>query len=473
MHLRNKLNDLLALVAGASLTFSFAPYHIWPMAFVAIFALLIAIRENHCGVRIWRGWLFGLGHFGTGVSWVYTSMHTYGHISPLIATSLTAVFIMILAVFTALPCYFYNFHPIETPFQFVRRITIFPLLWLAFEITREQFLTGFPWLAIGYSQLNSPLHGFAPLIGVYGLGFLVIWSATAVMTSIRSKTLTLKITALLLLLLLWVSAFRLDDVRWTKPAGKAIPVSIVQANITQKMKWDVKDIVQIIMTYSGLAKTAWTPGIMVWPEAALPITQLQAKELLASFSKRAKQHHTSLILGLPHLIDRKFYNGMLSIGDGKGYYAKRHLVPFGEFSPNISLVQKFIAHYKIPMSNFTVGREHQPLPKAAGYTFAPFICFEIAFPQLLRDTLPKARFLVTITDDAWFGHSNAAAQHLDIARMRSLESGRYQIVSMNNGPSAIIDDQGRILAQSAPNKAMVLHGKIIPMQGKTPWADLR
>ncbi len=464
--------SLVSFIAGSLLTLAFAPYHWYYLAIVSPAVLVLTWSTGKAWHSFLQGLWFGLGFFGFGVSWVFISIHHYGNTSILLALFLTAIFIITLALFIAVPGYCYN--------RFFRQnsigkiLIVFPALWVLFTWLRSWFLTGFPWLQLGFTQVTAPLSGYLPIIGNYGVGFILTFTASVLAILIlKPKQFLLNGLLIIFTILVWLLGSLLANYHWTTITGKAIPITIVQGNVPQLTKWDPKLVEKNFYTYWNLTKNQWNNGIIVWPENAIPISEQTLPTLYKRINQTAKDKNTAFITGAPIQANAKqFYNALLVLGDGSGKYLKRHLVPFGEYVPFERLLRGLINFFDLPMSNFIPGPIKQPLVQAKGFKIAPFICYEIAFANLVLSDLPQAQLLVTISDDTWFGNSNAADQHLQIAQTRSLQTGRYQLFATNSGPSAIINNQGRLVQTAPLFQQDIIKGEVYASQGITPWVRI-
>jgi apolipoprotein N-acyltransferase len=464
------LGDSLALMSGALLTLAFAPFNLFPLAIIAP-ALLLGTWLNVTPKRaFWRGWFFGLGLFSTGVYWVYISIHTFGNAPVWMASLITSGFIALLSLFPALVGYQLNrYFPLTNS---LRLLCAFPGLWIFWEWFRSLIFTGFPWLSLGYSQISTPLRGYASLLGVYSVSLVVIMSSGLLVNAIllrkeRKQTL-INIAALILI---WIIGSGLCLVSWTKPLGSPIQVSLIQGNIAQEIKWSPEQVQPTLDRYTALTQTAWHSQIIIWPEAAIPLPLSEADDFVNALSKEAYAHHTAIIAGIP--IKREdedsYYNAAVVIGNGHGFYLKKRLVPFGEYTPFHNFLGPLLDKLQIPMSNFTAAKQPSPSITVNNIEIATFICYEIAFPEQVRTLRENIGILLTISNDAWFGNSIASAQHLQIAQMRSVEMARPSLFVSNTGITAIITAKGKIQAEAPPNQPYVLTGNIQPRVGTTPW----
>ena len=323
---------------------------------------------------------------------------------------------------------------------------------------------------MGYSQLTTPLKGLAPIIGVYGLSLVTALIAGALVLLSTKQTRFIKFISLLLIFgsigLGWI----FKNHAWTKPIGNPIKASLIQGNIPQTIKWDASYVMKNINVYKNLTFENLSSQLIVWPEGAFPIYAQDAKKFIQQLGALAKKNHSNIIFGVPILNTKtqQYYNGLLLIGDNQGEYLKRHLVPFGEYIPLQSIFGKAMQYFKIPMSGFSQGPAHQADLIINNIRIAPFICYEIAFPNEVLNSAENSELLLTLSDDSWFGRSIALAQHLQMAQMRSLETGRYQLLSTNTGITAFISPFGKILKGAPIDKRVVITDDVQPMIGKTP-----
>ncbi|HVV68413.1 MAG TPA: apolipoprotein N-acyltransferase [Gammaproteobacteria bacterium] len=464
-------SNLGALIAGLLLPLAFAPFHIYLLSVLAPAFWLILLSDASPQYGFWRGWLFGLGFFGIGISWIYISLSEYGQANAVLAAIITALLIMVLALFPAVLGYVLTrFFPANTVSKY---LLAFPALWVLLEWVRTWFFSGFPWLFLGYSQIASPLSGFAPLVGVFGVSFAVAVSSGVIVVAIMArKHFRLALSVIVLLLALWIGGEVLDSIRWTHPSGNPVKVTLVQGNVAQQLKWRPEQAIQSLLLYKKLTLSNLEQRIVIWPEAAITFYQTQVSDFLAEMDQLAKSQQSTLISGIPIALDDRYYNGMLALGQGSGVYLKRHLVPFGEYMPFRSILRWLKNYVIIPMSDFDSGPKHQALLTANGIPIATFICYEIAYPTLVLNQLPKGQLLITLSDDSWFGKSLAPAQHLEILQMRALETGRFALMSTNDGITAIVTPKGKIIAAAPPFREFILTGKVQPMSGSTPWMQI-
>jgi apolipoprotein N-acyltransferase len=465
---KSKKASWLALLAGGLTPLAFSPIGFFPLAVLMPAVLLYLWLDKTPKQALWLGWLYGIGFFGIGVSWIYISIHKFGNTPVLLAGIFTGIFVLILAVFPAIQGYFlarwFPNHRLTT------LLLVFPITWILLEWVRGWFLTGFPWLLLAYSQVSSPLNGLIPLLGEWGTGFVILFSS-GLLVGIYIVKKSPRYILLAGLVLLWTISGLLGQIQWTSPSGKPLSVLLTQGNIPQNLKWDESYINRTLETYARLTYPYWGTDIIVWPESAIPLPMHRAKEFIETLSKEAKKQKTGLLVGIPvKLIDQdSYYNGFHGFGEGSGSYYKRRLVPFGEYVPLDAFLRGAIAFLNIPMSNFESGGDSQANLYVRDIPIAPFICYEIAYAYIVRQHLPQAQLLVTVSNVAWFGDSLAPWQHLEMGRFRALQTGRYHLLDGNAGITAVIDDKGRVQKRIPQFQTAVLKDVVQPMVGATPW----
>ncbi|TCS73258.1 apolipoprotein N-acyltransferase [Sulfuritortus calidifontis] len=455
------LNSLiLPLALGALAVAGFAPWGWFPLPILALAVLYHLARTEAVRAAAFKGFAFGLGYFGGGVSWVYVSLHDFGMMPLPLAVLATALFCAFLALFPAAALALTaRLGGLRT----WRALTVAPALWLLNEWLRGWLFTGFPWLALGYSQVPlSPLAGYAPIIGTYGVSGLVALTAAAL--ALRRGW------PLLLAAGLWLGGWGLQQIDWTRPVGAPVTVSLVQGNVAQEMKFRPERAVQTLQDYLRLSQSS-NAKLIVLPETALPMFLDDAPPAyLELLHWHARSMGGDLLLGVPErLADGRYFNSVISLGvSPRQTYRKQHLVPFGEFVPwGFGWVVDYL---HIPLSDFSRGDKVQPPLAVAGQQVAVNICYEDAFGEEVIRALPAASLLVNVSNDAWFGDSFSPWQHLQLAQMRALETGRPMLRANNTGITAIIDAKGRVSAQLQPFVQGVLHGRTQGHQGLTPYA---
>ncbi|MCU1722115.1 apolipoprotein N-acyltransferase [Pseudomonas sp. 5P_5.1_Bac1] len=469
--------NLLAVAAGALTPLALAPFDIWPLALLSLGLFYLGLRELSPRQALGRGWCYGFGLFAAGTWWIYVSIHTYGGASALLAGGLMLAFFASIAWFFALPAWLWarwlrrNEAPLADALGFAA-------LWLGQEAFRGWFLTGFPWLYAGYSQLDGPLAGLAPVGGMWLVSFTLALTA-ALLCNLRLLRQRKAFLAAGIALLVgpWTIGLGLKGHAWTVPSGDPLKVAAIQGNIEQSLKWEPNQLRSQLELYRDMSFTSKPVDLIVWPETAVPVFKDSVQGYLDMMSGFAGDRHSALITGVPvrqiEHEQRRYYNGITAIGEGDGTYLKQKLVPFGEYVPLQDLLRGLIEFFDLPMSDFARGPADQPLLQAKGYQLAPFICYEVVYPELAASLAARSDILLTISNDTWFGKSIGPLQHLQMAQMRALEAGRWMIRSTNNGVTGLIDPFGRITAQIPQFERAILYGEVVPMQQLTPYLQWR
>lgn len=459
---------LLMFVFGALAVMGFAPFGAGLLSLPLLAALVYLWLHTEKQAHAFQlGWAFGMGLMGFGVFWLRVSIAQFGGIPLPVAIFIALGFAAIVATYFGLCGWLAvglrrRLH--STPAVFL--VLIVPACWALVEWLRGWLLTGFPWLSVGYSQLDLPLAGFAPVLGVYGVGLLMLVSIGLILMWRRYWGVIGAAS-------LWVCGLALGMYNWTAPSGAQIQVSLVQGNIPQDQKWQRDMFRPTLDLYQELTALVRESRLVVWPETAVPAFDTAVEEdILLPLQRQMADQGRDLLLGI--VVDRGehgYHNAMMALGkSGRDAYYKRHLVPFGEYLPFRPLLADVLDWLQIPMSNFRPGDDGRPgLVTLAGYPVGVDICYEDAFGEEIIRALPEAAFLINASNDAWFGDSLAPHQHLQIARMRALETGRFLLRSTNTGISALIDHRGELRAVSPHFKTAVLTGLVTPMQGLTPY----
>ena len=465
-----RFGGLFVLIAGALAVTAFAPLGWYPLAILALAILFNQWLQDTPRQAFLNGALFGFGFFGAGISWVYVSVHTYGHV-PLPAASLVAIaLVLVMALYPAVLGYLLTrMLPVRS---WLILVAAFPAGWVLTEWLRGWLFTGFPWLTIGTSQIDSTLAGFAALLGNYGMGWVTALSAALVLALLRGLA---PITSLILLGAFWTGGYFIERVEWTAPRSAPLQVALVQGNISQENKWAPENLLHTLERYSALTFEQHDKDLIVWPETAIPAFYHQVADTFIPYLESELQvRGTTLLTGIPVLdmAEWRYYNGIMTIGEARRFYHKQHLVPFGEYLPLRWLLGGRLDALAVPDADFSAGDDDQALLQAAGIPVSSSICFEVVFGAEIIRTLPEAALLVNVSNDAWFGDSLAPHQHLEMARMRAKETGRPMLRATNTGISAIIDHTGRITARSRQFEEAVVTGTVIPRQGATPYVRL-
>jgi apolipoprotein N-acyltransferase len=460
---------LVSLLAGALAVGGFAPLDVWPLLSLALlFGLLARTASSRSGFLIGLAW--GLGFFLTGVSWIFVSLSVYGGMSTWLSALATLLFCTVLALFPAAAG---ALQARWTVSPALRVLLVMPLAWGVTEWMRGWILTGFPWLALGYSQVPaSPLAGYAPLFGVYGVTFLLALIAALLAWNVTRISLAQRIWAATAILLLVIGGQALREKAWTTPDGAPTTVALLQGNIPQEMKWQPERTRATLETYARMA-AASPAQLIVLPETALPLFESDLPDFYrARLISLGRMNGGDVLAGLPTgSLQGAYYNSVISLGSAPSqHYHKVHLVPFGEYIPLKAVWGWVIEVLHVPLSDFARGAVDQRPLAIGGQRVAVNICYEDVFGEEIIRQLPAASVLVNVSNLAWFGDSFAPWQHAQMSQMRALETGRMMLRATNTGLTAIIDRQGHLLAHLPPFTAGSLTGTIQGYAGSTPYA---
>jgi apolipoprotein N-acyltransferase len=443
---------------------AFAPFELHPLAFLTFAALVhfwMAPPRRAAALGFW----FGLGLFGAGVSWVYVSMNQFGGMYGPIAAVATLGFCAFLALFPAMAGWLQARIPASDA---LRATLLIPASWLLFEWMLSWIFTGFPWLALGYSAAGWPLQGYAPLGGVYAISFLVVSIAGMLWLVAQRRPIFLAPIVLVVGL-----GQGLRHVAWSTPQGQPFEAALLQGNIDQELKFRPDRAERILASYARLAEGT-RARLIIFPETALPVfLDRMDPAYLARLDAVGKRNDGDLLVGVPFRRTRnEYYNSVLTLGAStRQIYHKVHLVPFGEFVP--PGFRWTLELMSIPLSDFSRGASDQPPLRAAGQRVAVNVCYEDAFGAEIARSLPEATLLVNVSNVAWFGDSLAPAQHLNIARLRAIETGRMHLTATNTGITAAIDRDGRVVKRLPQFAEGRLEVTAQGYSGATPYVRLR
>lgn len=466
------LSLLLAAVAGALAVLGFAPFSIAPMPVVALAVLFQVLIGRRPGQAALIGLAFGIALMGLGVSWVRISLNEFGNLDAWIANLLAALFVLIMASYYALLGWLLAVLSRQRC-RWTTPILLFPALYLLLELLRGWLFSGFPWLVLGTSQVDTPLAGYAPLIGANGLTLVLAVSAGLLWSAARWD-MRRGFAALLGLLAIWIIGAGLDRYNWGWDEGAPIRVAVVQANTKQSAaKWDPDELLPTLKAHLELTRERLDEAdLIVWPETAVPAFRHEVERVLfGNLQRTAEQEHVQFVIGIPVMEpDGRYYNALVSTGSADDTYFKRHLVPFGEFMPLKAWLGPLADLFDVPMSSFSPGEGNKPLLQVGKHSVGVAICYEDVFPDEFRQAIPEARYLINVSNDSWFGDSLAPHQHLQAARMRAMELKRWLVRATNTGVSAIIDERGRVVAEVPLFVRGTAVAKLQPRSGRTPFA---
>ncbi len=487
---------IAAAIGGATAYLSFAPIGWWWVPYIT-FTILAALIHNAPTVRRGAliGFIFGLAYFVVGVSWVRISMNEFGGMPLPMAWFAAVLFCAYLAIYPMLACAFTAWAKPKSSFFFA---FVFACAWTFGEYLRAHLFTGFEWLSIGVTQAEGTfsLRGFASILGSFGVGWLIVFaSCLAAIARLRRDRFveenlpsTPKLitnfgnAADFLHFVGWVAAWAalaaiaLNVTSWGEATGRSTRVSLLQGNIEQSLKWDPERFQSTLAIYEKLVREA-KGELIILPETAIPtLLHRVPPEYIERLQAIAKEKNANLLIGVPVEEKDRYYNAAISLGvEPEQSYRKVHLVPFGEYMPLQGVLGWFYRNLQIPMSNFASGDTNQPLMKLNGQTLGISICYEDAFARDVHRTLPDATVLVNISNDAWFGKSAAAEQHLQLAQMRAIEQARPMVRANNTGVTAVIDAKGRVTHRIDSFQTAILEATVQGAKGYTPymvWGDL-
>jgi len=470
---RPRSSKLLFFAIGALTMLSFAPvgwFWVAPLLLIPLlYTCSVLPPKRAAGIGFW----YGAGLFLTGTYWLYISIHVYGEAPLWIAIFIMLALVTIMGFYYALALWLISRLSAGQPLRFLAAA---PAVWVAVEWLRGWFLSGFPWMSMGYSQIDSPLAGLAPLVGVYGLSLAVLISVSAIVVALFSDGRT-RTAAVVIIFLPWLSGALLQPLSWTKASGPDVKTTIVQGGVSQDRKWLRDQFWSTLNMYRASIAAHPDSDLIIWPEVALPARIDQIESYLNEIENEVRSGKQTLLLGILELnaAEEALYNSMLLLGTPHGeprqVYRKRHLVPFGEYFPVPAFVRSWMRMMSLPYSDLAAGADEQALlVTAAGNTLALAICYEDAYGAEQLYAMPEAAILINVSNDAWFGDSIAPHQHLEIARMRALEVGRYAVRVTNNGISAFIGPDGAILERGAQFEYVAMTRYVTPMGGSTPYA---
>lgn len=511
---RLALQVLLAGASGLLLPFCFPDEQLFPLAWVALIPLHLAIERARPKRAFFVSWFAGTLAFLGIMVWVVTAMHVYGKVPLLPSYGVLFLFSLYLGLYVA----FYGWGVARVAQGYPDLMWLAaPSLWVLLELVRTYFLTGIPWALLAYSQTTwLPIIQIADLTGVYGVSGLIVLGNVGLLTILRLFS---KRGRQLLGRSAWVApvmaTFALVGA-WTygvqkladpiaaiaseqAPVGDPplITIGLVQANVDQGQKWDERFRQETMDRYVRLTRAAGRDvDLIVWPEAATPFVYEMEGSYQKAVSGLIQQLDTPMLFGSPAV--RRYPDGrpyllnsayLLSpVGNIVGRYDKQHLVPFGEYIPFHHSLLFFLDKLVEGIGDFEAGTDStvlavpqriprpsevpgRPIPMEKG-AFGVVICYEVIFPELVRQFAQQgADFMVTITNDAWFGHSAAPYQHFGMVVFRAVENRRSFARAANTGVSGFIDPYGRVLQASPIFTEQTMAGRLPLVRTKTFYTE--
>jgi len=470
--LENKwLTTLISLLCGATSVLAFAPFGLWmllPVTLAVFFVVLYHSNTRGSSFRV--GYFFGVGLFGAGIYWIYYSLHLFGGAIAVIAGLGTFLFVLFLALYPAFLAMLLHRFEKHSGWFF---LTV-PAMWVLFEWLRSWLFTGFPWLNAGYSTLNSPLAGYAPVGGVFLSSLALVLCSGLIAWWLCRRTLVSGIVALCSVCAIAAGGYGLQQIQWTQPVqDRTVDVTMVQGNIAQELKFQPNLLEDSISLYSSLSETG--AELVIWPESAIPTVYSDVADWELEFAESLSQNGTTVISGgFTSNADFSLYFNAIKVLNGTEdqVYVKRHLVPFGEYTPFRDVLTLLAKHITIPMSDLSPGSGPIRPITVNGVNYGMSICYEDAFGSEMRAQFPEANVLINVSNDAWFGDSTAPHQHQEIAAMRSLEFGRPMLRVTNTGITSLIDYRGQVVQRGAQFEAVAIDVEVTPREGSTPYVTL-
>ena len=493
----------LSLLAGAALPLAFAPFGQFWIAPLSYAALLYLWKDAASSRAFGIGFAFGCASFGFGTYWTFIAVRIMGGAPIAVALFLTVGLVLVCAAFVGLAG-FVAARAFKTSGVAARLVTL-PALFVLCEWLRGWAFTGFGWLSAGYSQTSSWLMGYAPVLGLHGISWAVLVTAGALVViaesavdlgtrarksaeparaaapsaadaarAARRRGYAGAFAAVLVGAAVWVGGLAARTTSWTAPQQRTLSVALLQGAIKQDLKWKPEQLTSTLDLYARLTVQNLGADLIVWPEAAVPTAIEEVKSYVDDVRRVSAKRGSTVLLGIlrdvPDSTDDAFQNIVVALTDPMQTYAKRHLVPFGEYFPVPSFVKGWMRLMNLPASDAFPGVRDQPPLEAAGQRIAVTICYEDVFGAEQLHYLPEATLLVDVSNDAWFGDSIAPHQHLQIAQVRAAEAGRYMLRATNTGVTAVIDERGDVEQTLPQFKPAVLKATVRGFDGATPYA---
>lgn len=466
---RPRVGQLLLFLFGAMTTLTFAPfglYFLMPVVMLPVmFVWVFTPPRASAKLSFW----YGAGLFLSGTYWLYISIHVFGQAPLWVAMLIMVGLVLIMSAYCAAAGWIIS----RLAEGSARRLLfVGPAAWVTIEWLRGWLMSGFPWLAAGYSQIDSTLAGWVPLAGVYGASVVTVLSSAALLGAVIEKG-RARWQYAGMVILPWLVGAALQPIQWTEATDGSLRTTIVQGGVSQDRKWAADEFKPTLELYRNALLEYHDSDLVIWPEVAIPSTIDQVERYIGEWQSDIQSQPRTLLFGILErdLEARKVFNSVVMLnGHDRQIYRKRHLVPFGEYFPVPDFVRKWMRLMSLPTSDMSAGDEDQPLLEGlSGDKMAVAICYEDAYGAEQLYALPEASVLINVSNDAWFGDSIAPHQHLEIARMRALEAGRYVVRATNNGVSAFIGPKGELLDTAPQFEYAVMTMDIIPHTGATPF----
>jgi apolipoprotein N-acyltransferase len=469
---RARAHYLLAIVAGAALPLAFAPFGLFFIAPLSYAALLYVWTDAAPRRALGLTFAWGSASFGFGTYWTFIAVRIIGGAPVALGLLLMIGLTLVLAAFVAAGAW------VATKWFRTRGavawLVTLPALFVLAEWLRGWMFTGFGWLSAGYSQTDSWLMGYAPLGGILAISLAVLVTSGALLTLILG-TMRERAVAVVVAAAVWAGGLVARGVEFTQAKAEPVSVALAQGNIAQDTKYDPNQLPPMMALYAELTRQSAGSDLIIWPEAAIPTYLEYIEPFAAAVQRAAAEKGSTVLLGILQPAPNaktiaEFQNVLVALTEQRQVYVKRHLVPFGEFYPVPEFIREWMRLKNLPTDDATPGPSDQPPLTAAGEKLAITICYEDVFGAEQLKYLAEATLLVNVSNDAWFGDSIAPHQHLQIARVRAAEAGRYLLRATNTGVTAVIDAHGRIVGELPQFEAGVLKATVRGYTGTTPYA---
>jgi len=469
---RTQAHYLLAVVAGAALPLAFAPFGLFFVAPLSYAALLYVWTDAAPRRALGLSFAWGCASFGLGTYWTFIAVRIIGGAPVAIGVLLMVGLTVVLAGFVAAGGWAAA-RWFRTRGAVAWLVTL-PALFVLAEWLRGWLFTGFGWLGAGYSQTDTWLMGYAPLGGILAISFAVLVTSGALLTFVLGTNRE-RAAAGAVLAAVWAGGLAANTHSFTAPKERELGVALAQGNIAQDTKYEPEQLRPMMELYGELTRQGAGADLIIWPEAAIPTYLEYIEDYVRAVRRFAAERGSTVLLGVlqpaPHAKTiEEFQNVLVALTDEPQVYVKRHLVPFGEFYPVPNFIRNWMRLMNLPTGDAIPGIDDQPPLSVAGEKIAVTICYEDVFGAEQLRYLADSTLLVNVSNDAWFGDSIAPHQHLQIARVRAAEAGRYLLRSTNTGVTAVIDPNGRLVDTLPQFQVGLLKATVRGYTGATPYA---
>ncbi len=468
---KNKMTRIvLPVILGALCVLGFSPFYLYPVSILSLIGLMYCWQQCETAKQAaLTGFMYGLGLFGVGIYWIYISLHIYGGMPGIMAGLSTFLLAAFLSLFPAATGALSKRIAVHRKHDFLVAV---PIFWALSDWIRSWIFTGFPWLTMGYSQLpHSPLAGYVPIVGIYGVSMITVLIASLTCALLNKSMATCRRLSLAALLGIIIGGALLKTIEWSAPSGKPLSVSLLQGNVDQTIKWAPEIAEHTLNQYLHMVEQS-KAKLIILPETAMPVLSSNIpEEMITRLKQHAINNQGDILVGMVERENGEYFNSVLSYGSSEtAVYRKSHLVPFGEFIPLKTLFGWIYRDWlNMPLSDLSRGSIHQQPMQVAGEKVAVNICYEDVFGEEIIRQLPEATVLVNVSNDAWYGDSYAADQHMQFSQARALETGRMMLRATNTGATAIIDRKGYVIAHAPHFVQTTLDGVVEGYTGTTPY----